>query len=243
VAERTGSERHGISSQEVRLSGTRDTSIMVPVILAALCLVLLFAIWLAAFHLGAGERADAALLNRFLVLRFEPGAFSTANSIARLADPGPFALLSLVPVALALGYRRPAAAAAIAAVILGSTATTELLKHLVVTTHPPGLLTHNWGLPPGSWPSGHSTAAMSLGLSLALAVPRRAGRGLLSAEVLSALAVGILFAIAVGYAVLALGWHYPSDVAAGYLVAIVWWALVNAALTACGLDARTPGRR
>jgi hypothetical protein len=41
---------------------------------------------------------------------------------------------------------------------------------------------------------------------------------------------GGAFAIAVGYATLALTWHYPSDVVAGYLVAGLWVSLTIAVL-------------
>jgi hypothetical protein len=41
---------------------------------------------------------------------------------------------------------------------------------------------------------------------------------------------GAGFAVAVSYSLLALGWHFPSDVMAGYSVAALWTALAVAAL-------------
>jgi hypothetical protein len=38
------------------------------------------------------------------------------------------------------------------------------------------------------------------------------------------------FAVAVGYALLVLGWHYPSDVLGGFLVAGLWASLAVAVL-------------
>jgi len=45
-----------------------------------------------------------------------------------------------------------------------------------------------------------------------------------------ATALGAAFAIAVSFAFLSLGWHYPSDVLGGYLVAAAWTGAAVAAL-------------
>ena len=42
--------------------------------------------------------------------------------------------------------------------------------------------------------------------------------------------LGGAFAVGVGYAVLVLGWHYPSDVLGGFLVAGLWTSLAVAVL-------------
>ena len=68
-----------------------------------------------------------------------------------------------------------------------------------------------------SWPSGHSTAAMALALCAVLVA-----RAALAAV---AAALGGAYAVAVGFAVVLLGWHYPSDVLGGYLMAGTWTAL------------------
>ena len=61
---------------------------------------------------------------------------------------------------------------------------------------------------------------MSLALGLVLAAParRRPVAG----------ALGALFAVAVSYSFLTLGWHYPSDVLGGFLVAVIWAQLAVA---------------
>ena len=73
-----------------------------------------------------------------------------------------------------------------------------------------------------SWPSGHGTAAMTLALCAVLVSPPawRAGVAL----------VGLACTVALAYATLALTWHYPSDVLAGFLVAGLWVALAIAVL-------------
>jgi membrane-associated phospholipid phosphatase len=54
-------------------------------------------------------------------------------------------------------------------------------------------------------------------------------------------AVGGVYAVAVGCALLILAWHMPSDVLGGYLVAILWAALAVAGLRAA--ERRWPTRR
>ena len=44
--------------------------------------------------------------------------------------------------------------------------------------------------------------------------------------------IGALYAVAVGFALLILAWHMPSDVLGGYLMATLWAALAVAALRA-----------
>ncbi len=85
-----------------------------------------------------------------------------------------------------------------------------------------------------AWPSGHATAAMSLALAAVLVAPPR--RRPLAA------AGGGAFAVAVPFGVLVLGWHQPSDVLAGYLVAGIWTLAVLTALWARPAAARAPGR-
>jgi len=108
---------------------------------------------------------------------------------------------------------------AIGAIVLGADATTELLKHIVPSPRP---VDPYFGF--SSWPSGHSTAVMSLVLVSVLAVPARLRP--------AAAALGASLAIAVGYSLLATGLHYPSDVLGGFLVAAIWTLVVVGALLA-----------
>jgi hypothetical protein len=73
---------------------------------------------------------------------------------------------------------------------------------------------------------------MSLALASVIAAPARWRP--------SVAAMGALFATAVSYAFLALGWHFPSDVFGGFLIAATWTALAVAALYAA--EARYPRR-
>jgi membrane-associated phospholipid phosphatase len=105
-------------------------------------------------------------------------------------------------------------AVAAAAVIAGANATTQALKAVLQR---PEMLGVKSPLGAGNFfPSGHATLAMSLALAALLVVPTRA-RGVVAL-------VGALFAASVGVATLTIGWHRPSDVAAGFAVAMAWAA-------------------
>ncbi len=185
--------------------------------------------WVLAFHVGVFGHADQSIFNGFGGLD-RPRVDPIANFIANLCNPRPYVYLTAVPVLIALFRRRPRMAVAVAAILLGSNLTTELLKPLLAEPRPDAALGGSIPVGPASWPSGHATAAMSLALCFVLAVPWRL-RPL-------AAALGAGFAIAVSYSFLTLGWHYPSDVFGGFLVAGIWTLLVVAAVSAA--EARWP---
>ena len=94
--------------------------------------------------------------------------------------------------------------------------TTQLLKPLLAAPRPITLLEFPV-VAAASWPSGHATAVMSLALCSVLAAQARL-RPFVAA-------LGAAFAVAVCYSFLELGWHYPSDVLGGFLVAAAWTLL------------------
>jgi membrane-associated phospholipid phosphatase len=118
-----------------------------------------------------------------------------------------FALLGGAVILLALLRRRVGTAAVIAAILLGANVTTQVLKAMIEPSR-------GSGLGETSWPSGHTTAAMTVALCLVLASPVRwrpwAG------------AVGSIYVLAVGFSLMLPGWHFPSDVVGGMLVAGAW---------------------
>src|SRR6201999_4084325 len=72
-----------------------------------------------------------------------------------------------------------------------------------------------WELPwANSFPSGHTTAAATLAVGLLFVVPAR--------HRLAAAVVGFLLTAAVGFSVMVLSWHYPSDVLGALLVVGAW---------------------
>jgi membrane-associated phospholipid phosphatase len=190
---------------------------------AAASVGLLFLCWLLAFHVGFAARADVSILNGFIGLDHGRER-SVAFFIAHLCSPDPYVYLAAVPVVVALLRRRPLVALAVLAVLIGANATTELLKPLIAASRPAPAADSVFPVSPGSWPSGHATAAMSLALCCVLAAPARMRPWVA--------ALGGMFAVAVSYSFLSLAWHYPSDVCGGYLVATTWTLLAIAALSA-----------
>lgn len=189
-----------------------------------------FAVWAAAFHVAGLRALDAGVMPAFRgVARasLEP----SIRGVAVLADPIWFLAGCALLTGIALLRRRWLMAAVVPAILLGANATTQLLKPALADPRALELrgvqmIYH------GSWPSGHSTASMSLALCLVLVVGPQL-------RPLAAL-VGAGYAIAVGYALVVLGYHLPSDVFGGYLVAATF-ALVGAAALAA-LEARAPVR-
>jgi membrane-associated phospholipid phosphatase len=198
---------------------------------AALCAALLPVVWLLAFHVGFVQRADQSIFKGFLDLH--RGLIPRiAKHVAQVCDPKPYTCLAVLPVAIALLRRRRRMAITLAVILLSAPATTELIKPLLAHTRAHSLFGAAQPVGPTSWPSGHATAAMSLALTAVLAVP---GRFRPAVAV-----VGALFAVAVSYSFLTLGWHYPTDVFGGFLVAATWTLLGVGVLLASDRRHRRP---
>jgi membrane-associated phospholipid phosphatase len=186
------------------------------------------AVWFLALGIPRGRALDASAMQSFTGVAPAPVQPSILG-VAHLADPAPLLIGTLLLVGIALLRRRPLMALLVPLIIGGANLTTQLLKPALADVR----LIDVYGVGtiyPGSWPSGHATAAMSLALGLVLVV----GPALRAAAAL----LGAGYAITVGYALVALGYHLPSDVLGGYLVAATFTLLGGAALAA--LEARRP---
>jgi membrane-associated phospholipid phosphatase len=192
-----------------------------PVLAVVACALGLVAVALYGLVWDAGHARDVAMLHGFSALDQSRFTFEI-KLIARLPDPLPYAFAGLLCIGVALWRRRPHRAAAVAVLLVATGATTQLLKHGLATPRFADWLGFYGQIEPASWPSGHSTAAMTLALCAVLVSPP-AVRPVIAL-------VGGAFAVGVGYATLALAWHYPSDVVAGYLVAGLWVSLAVAVL-------------
>ncbi len=185
---------------------------------AVLCAVGLALTWVVA-ELVPGARAhDAAALLGFSDL-WRPRIDTVANAVARSVSARPYALLAIILLTVAIGRGRPRTALAVAVVLLGAGLSAEAMKPLLA--HPHNYAGHKL-VEAGSWPSGHSTAAMSLALCAVMVAPARM-------RVVVAV-VGSLLAVAISFALLVLAWHLPSDVVGGYLLAGLWASLAVAGL-------------
>lgn len=187
---------------------------------AGLCVLALALVWVIAELVPAVQVKDAVALHDFTLLS-RPRVDGPALFLLHLLDPLQFVLWGVALVAIAFARERARVALAVAAVMALAPLTAELLKPLLAHPHVQIGPTH---IGSASWPSGHSAAALALAFSAALVAPPR-----LRALVAS---VGVLFAAAVGCALLILAWHMPSDVLGGYLVATLWTALAVSALRA-----------
>ena len=186
-------------------------------------------VWALAFHSPLVARADAHASAAFLLLGAAHPALATlARDATELCRPGPYTVLAALPILVALLRRRWVLAAALLVAIPGAILSAELLKALISAPRPAPLVA-GIASPTNSWPSGHSTASMMVALSGVLVCPRRW-------RPLCAVAGG-LFTVAVMYSVLTLGWHLPSDVLGGVLLAALWACLAVAAVSR--LETRT----
>jgi membrane-associated phospholipid phosphatase len=177
---------------------------------------------LVAFHWPLVRAHDAASLVGFIALSAHPKLQGLANFIANSVDPVPYAAAGVVLVGIALYRRRWLLAGVVPVTMFAASATTELLKPIVADDRYSDWFGPGSSIAAAGWPSGHATAAMTLGLCAVLVAPA------VARPVVALL--GCALAIGVSYSVLVLGWHFPSDVLGGYLVAGVWVSLALAVL-------------
>lgn len=172
-------------------------------------------------RVDAVQHVDAALLLRFL----EPGSRSgsVAAGIVLLGDLGVLLPLLALACAVALARGLPRGAVAAFVVVAGANLTTQLFKAGFAHPRVQSMLGVDQ-IAANSFPSGHTTAIASIVVAYLFVVPR---------EWRAAVALcGGLAVAAVGCSVMALSWHYPSDVMGGLLVVAAWGFAVLAALRA-----------
>jgi membrane-associated phospholipid phosphatase len=181
-------------------------------VLAAGCAAL-FAMLLAVAYLwGPGRSLDERALTGFVSVDTGPLEDIT-GALVQLGDPRQVALIALGLVALAALRGRPRVALVVI-LLLGATSVSSQLLKALFSHSPSGPVGTAVFSAEETFPSGHATAAMSLALAAVLAAPRGARP--------AAAGLGSLLALGVGASLVARGWHYPSDVVGGYLLAAVW---------------------
>ena len=173
---------------------------------AGACLTLAVAVFLFAFHTSRGSFWDLEILQAATAGRDIPRVQSASEGLVETISIGSLVLLGggLVVVAVLLGRTRAALGAVL--VIAGANVTTQILKQLGNDR----------------FPSGHATVAMSLALAAVLVAPP-------AWKLLAGLAGGV-YAAGVGVSLVIQAAHFPSDVAAGYLIAGGWAGAVGAVL-------------
>ena len=185
--------------------------------LSALSLVILAALYLVFVRTRWGQEVDdLAFEGRSAVL---PQATRRTDRMLNAVTESSLFLLGGAIVSLALAQRRLRLAVVVGACMSGAVATTEVLKRYLLTRPQ---LRGVQGIIENSYPSGHATigAVVALGLVMVSASSWRR----------AATVVAALVATAFGTAVLASGWHRPSDSLGAYAVAFTWFAAGHAVL-------------
>lgn len=198
---------------------------------ALACLVSLAITGVLSHLVHAAKVSDSASLRGFA--SFDSSSLDgILNGVAHTADPASYLLVlgGLVATALIRGRRR--LALMVPAVLLIAPVSTEVLKQLTAQPRGHGAVFRH--ISDASWPSGHSTGAMALALCAVLVAPPRL-RPLVAT-------LGGIYAMSVGYAVVALVWHFPSDVVGGFLVAAGWTLVAVAVLRRWPDQAAVPPR-
>jgi len=185
-------------------------------VLAITAAVLLAALYLLAVRTHWGQRLDDAALEGRTT---HPAVLRATGRLLDTISVGSLAFLGAATLGIAIARRRIHLAIAAGAVVLGANVTTEVLKELILGRRdlvpPPDIIGP-------SFPSGHTTVAMSLAVALVLVVPPRWRT--------VAAVLGLLYACTVGAATVTAGWHRPSDVLGGFLVVTMWAAGATAGL-------------
>jgi membrane-associated phospholipid phosphatase len=187
-------------------------------VLALLCALGFAATFLVPLHTGWGLHDDAVLFQRVSGNTALPvRATGAARTLLLAIDAVFVAVAAVLIVGLALLQRQVGRAVAVVAIVGCSVVSVEALKHGL--PHLDSLIPA--GRPP-TFPSGHTSIAVSLGLGLVVAAP----------PVLrpAAALLGAAYAAGVGLSVMLLHWHYASDVVGSFFVCGFWAAAIAAAL-------------
>ncbi len=200
---------------------------------AAIIAAAFVALLVVAYGSPGARWLDASALQGFVELQ---GPVVTSVT-ERLVTLGNVAEVGLIGGALALGALargRPRVAIFVLALLALTSVSSQVLKAVLAYPRNEGMIA-GAHIEPAAFPSGHATAAMSLAIALVVVVPGRL-RPL-------AAAVGMGLALAVSFSIMSLGWHLPSDVAGGFLLATGWALVLLAALrTATQLVPERSGR-
>ncbi|HEY8640249.1 MAG TPA: phosphatase PAP2 family protein [Solirubrobacterales bacterium] len=170
----------------------------------------LTALLLAAYFVGPVARSDAIALHGLMTLSEHRWIWVVNDGLAHSVDL-PFLVAALLVICGAgLRWGRPRQAVAAALLVGGANIATQVVK--IAAAHPryqPILGSDQ--LAGTAFPSGHATAAMSLALAAVLVAPSRWRP--------ATAIVGGAFALVISIALVIQGWHFPSDVLGGFLVA------------------------
>ncbi len=193
-----------------------------PLFAALACAVAVTILLFAVHDVNSVMRWDATALDGLRSLSENHRWIWVSNdAIIHTVDAFGFAAILTAICAAGLYLRRYRQVAAAVVLVIAANLISQVIKALASHPRFHGVLGDNQLTAPG-FPSGHTTAAMSLALAAVLVAPSRWRR-------LVAIGGGA-FALSVSIALTIQGWHYPSDVIGGLLVATGVSMLVVAGL-------------
>ncbi|MEK6251634.1 MAG: phosphatase PAP2 family protein [Actinomycetota bacterium] len=170
----------------------------------------LTALLLAAYLVGPVARSDATALHGLMTLSEHRWIWVVNDGLVHSVDL-PFLVAALLVICgTGLSWGRPRQAVAAALLVGGANIATQVVKIAAANPRYQPILGSDQ-LAGTAFPSGHATAAMSLALAAVLVAPSRWRP--------ATAIVGGAFALAVSIALVIQGWHFPSDVLGGFLVA------------------------
>jgi membrane-associated phospholipid phosphatase len=201
-----------------RAAATRggQPNALAPLAVALLCGLAMIVLYIAATQVGVIRIKDATALHDLTTLD-RPRLESVGNFMLHMLEPLLVVIWGAALVLVALARSKPRVAIAVATVMSLAPLTAETLKPVLAHRHDS---VDGTVIGPASWPSGHSTAALSVVLCAVLVAPKRWRPAVAAA--------GALYAAVIGFVLLVLAWHMPSDVLGGYLLATLWMALALA---------------
>jgi membrane-associated phospholipid phosphatase len=192
--------------------GSRVSSRTARLLALAAAGVAAFAVLLvAAYYVGVVTRLDARLFEGLRNVTYPGRALNPVRRMVELGDTAAVvAILVSIGVAGLLAGRRREVLAALLIVVTSAVASQVLQVALAHPRYPVGGAP---ALPDTSYPSGHATLVMATALGAIVVAPGR-WRPVVAI-------CGLAYVLIVSAGLVADGWHYPSDVVGGYLVAVV----------------------
>jgi membrane-associated phospholipid phosphatase len=203
-------------------------------IAALVAILVMIAVYVGFVLTAAGQRFEnAALAGAAQAEQFDPSG--KTNALASLARISVYSLAVAVAVVFLIGLVRRRLNLAIAGVgvVVVALGITQVLKRYLLPR--PELIAHDPRIAHNSFPSGHTTIAMSVLFGLLIVVPY-AWRGF-------ALFVTVFYAIGIGEETVVAQWHRLSDTIGGDLVALAIGCLAMAYLSWDIGTSRMPRKR
>jgi undecaprenyl-diphosphatase len=188
---------------------------------------------LAGWALSQQDPASWEVL-ALMLLHTPPGPLSSVMNVVNLLGSLPVWAMLVLAISAGMYFWRGAAAGTLVALTFASDLAAFAVKVLVGRDRPDyAIAQHLVGQDSFSFPSGHVVRSVALLAVLIwlIAPPAWRLRGALMGAVAAALVMG--------YARMALGVHFPTDVLGGGLLGVAWFALTAALIAPSGARRET----